>query len=405
MASARIGISFGRFATWRCFKAGAGRVLCLCLAACLGAWGCSRPNPAYCTGDQDCTDSVYPVCDLSIFTCVGPDNDQDAGFRDAVDAGVDGQDAQDGGFRDADGDGGGVTDVDPDKVVYVDSMACPGPGSGSFADPFCRLDDALASGADLILMAGGTYLLSGQLSLRADVEIQGQGDVTIESVICPGILVTGDVQVTLQNLTITGAGGIRVSGGASMNLFDVAVADTTCIGIDCLNSTCIIRRDRVSDNLQGGIRLVNAAFELTNTIVDGNGEEALFGGVFLQEIRSGSMFANNTVIDNSTVNGMQSGVTCIGSATISNSIIWANEDPQVSGNCTVNHCDLSRLVGVMGENNLSLDPLFVSEDDFHISSNSPCIDMADETVAPADDIDGQARPLGAGVDMGADEVR
>lgn len=42
-------------------------------------------------------------------------------------------------------------------------------------------------------------------------------------------------------------------------------------------------------------------------------------------------------------------------------------------------------------------------DDYHLSVTSPAIDVGTTTEAPPSDFEGQARPLGAGVDIGADE--
>jgi pectin methylesterase-like acyl-CoA thioesterase len=44
-------------------------------------------------------------------------------------------------------------------VWYVDDDACPGPGTGSLGDPFCRIQAAVdaASPNDEIWVAGGTY--------------------------------------------------------------------------------------------------------------------------------------------------------------------------------------------------------------------------------------------------------
>ena len=42
--------------------------------------------------------------------------------------------------------------------------------------------------------------------------------------------------------------------------------------------------------------------------------------------------------------------------------------------------------------------------DYHLQSNSPCEGRASATYAPADDIDGDARPDGDGDEMGSDEI-
>jgi len=59
-------------------------------------------------------------------------------------------------------------------------------------------------------------------------------------------------------------------------------------------------------------------------------------------------------------------------------------------------------------NNLNIEPdlvgpLFAGDGNYHILTGSPVIDQAHADYAPADDIDGEARPIGAADDMGADE--
>ncbi|MCD4697955.1 MAG: T9SS type A sorting domain-containing protein, partial [Bacteroidales bacterium] len=56
-------------------------------------------------------------------------------------------------------------------------------------------------------------------------------------------------------------------------------------------------------------------------------------------------------------------------------------------------------------NSIAEDPLFVnlSENDFHLTENSPCIDAGDSINAPDFDFDGNPRPQGAGYDIGAYE--
>jgi hypothetical protein len=62
---------------------------------------------------------------------------------------------------------------------------------------------------------------------------------------------------------------------------------------------------------------------------------------------------------------------------------------------------------VAGTGNLSSDPLFVDpvHNNFHLQLASPARDAADPAATLAVDLDGDARPQGAGRDMGADEIK
>ena len=61
--------------------------------------------------------------------------------------------------------------------------------------------------------------------------------------------------------------------------------------------------------------------------------------------------------------------------------------------------------GWEGEGNIDADPLFVDPEngDFHLTVDSPCIDAGTLEGAPEFDFEGDPRPQGDGVDMGADE--
>ena len=65
---------------------------------------------------------------------------------------------------------------------------------------------------------------------------------------------------------------------------------------------------------------------------------------------------------------------------------------------------------VTGTHNISLDPLFTNPaaGNYHLQSDSPCVDAGDPAgvpPAPSTDVDGDSRPFGDGVDIGADEFR
>jgi hypothetical protein len=117
-------------------------------------------------------------------------------------------------------------------------------------------------------------------------------------------------------------------------------------------------------------------------------------------------FMNCTIADNS---GDTSGSGGIGSSdgspvTVANSILWGNSPSQVNTKSAVPSITYSDVQGGhAGTGNINADPMFLAAGDYHIFLASPCVDVATPTGAPADDIDGDPRPQGAGYDMGADE--
>ena len=55
-----------------------------------------------------------------------------------------------------------------------------------------------------------------------------------------------------------------------------------------------------------------------------------------------------------------------------------------------------------GLGNIDANPQFAA-DNYHLTPSSPCIDTGTTVGAPDDDIDGEVRPCGDGLDIGADE--
>ncbi|QQS34079.1 MAG: hypothetical protein IPM50_05755 [Acidobacteriota bacterium] len=83
----------------------------------------------------------------------------------------------------------------------------------------------------------------------------------------------------------------------------------------------------------------------------------------------------------------------------------ADFDPSDTAN-VLNFRNYSSTLSVAGTNDdasLKVDPLFTSSADLHLTAVSPMIDVGVD-VGVVDDIDGDARPQGAGFDIGADEV-
>lgn len=92
-----------------------------------------------------------------------------------------------------------------------------------------------------------------------------------------------------------------------------------------------------------------------------------------------------------------SAIDAAGQATLTNSIAYFNTDG--NGIFAAIACDVQ---GGAGQGNIDLDPLFVDETDYHLSSVSPCINAAQYSTITID-IDGEERPADGLFDMGADE--
>jgi hypothetical protein len=117
---------------------------------------------------------------------------------------------------------------------------------------------------------------------------------------------------------------------------------------------------------------------------------------------AGTTVRHNTIADN-----VGAGVRCVGASTVFGSIVFGNSGAALNGACTGSS---SAFEGGAGTNlDLSVNgpnggPDFVGGDDYHLQSTSPCLDrIASSTTAR--DFDGDPRPSGASIDVGADERR
>ena len=63
----------------------------------------------------------------------------------------------------------------------------------------------------------------------------------------------------------------------------------------------------------------------------------------------------------------------------------------------------SDIQGNGGGSNIDVLPQFVGNGDYHLTASSPCLNVGTLIGAPDLDIDGNLRPQGSGIDIGADE--
>jgi len=168
-----------------------------------------------------------------------------------------------------------------------------------------------------------------------------------------------------------------------------------CTGGSAVVSNCVISQSTSASHGGGGYQVT-----YINCVFKGNSSGGYGGGATYATLINCTLAGNSAYVGGG-VNG----------STLKNCIICFN-GAQISGmppDCYSSGLLRCCTTGVGNENgNFSGDPLFVDagNGDFHLQTNSPCINAGDNTAAPADpDLDGNPRVAGGAVDMGAYEFQ
>ena len=305
---------------------------------------------------------------------------------------------------------------------HVDLANCPGPGTGTTADPFCTIEAGLAAAADgdVVCVADGTYTGPG----NRDLSFEGRG-ITLRSKGGPAVCIidiaasasdnhtafalnSGETPASVvDGFTITG--GNVIAGGA-FHLYEASPTITNCVLTGNIGaqvggalsgwqsspviSHCVITNNEsawfgaglyldrgaavidgclIANNLTyfddgAGIYLFHTdGVVITNSLLAGNTAGGKGGGLYVYHcdptIR-GCTFAQNTASDDG------GGILGDGWAhpLIESSILWANtagsRDDQISidsgGSATVSCSNIHG--GWEGTGNIDVDPQFADED-------------------------------------------
>ena len=340
----------------------------------------------------------------------------------------------------------------PSKVWVDDDYCegCPNDGHTWGYDAFDEIQD----GIDAVALPGAVHVAAGiyyeNIILRDAVQVLGAGAnaSTIDGGMNGSVVTASSVgpDTVLEGFKITNGtgtwrdsytygGGIYVSNSSSLIVRESIItgnrASDGAGGIEAYDSTISLHNNNISQNSGwwgGAITLHGADAEIVGNIIDQN--ESYYGGAIFVADSSQAAIVNNQItgtsnpfylspgigigesstadIMNNTIagilgNGIATGTYevdfGVGSATITNCILWGNDDDLV--NLTATYSDIED--GDPGEGNITADPLFVGSGDYHLTASSPCKDTGTSEGAPKYDIDGDPRPKGAGYDMGSDE--
>lgn len=195
------------------------------------------------------------------------------------------------------------------------------------------------------------------------------------------------------------------------------VSNTT--GISCWgDSTPNIRQSIFSENTEYGVLAVGQShatlamnrFEYNNVGIHScdRAHVEIYDNFIHDNMSMGVDVASSSTmkIFNNTICYHQVGVSSHdpSSVDIQNCIIRDNSRTSLD-NCTARYSNISGIAP--GEGNFDLDPLFIDpgQRDLHLSGDSPCIDAGMDDVVFFRDFDGEPRPMGEGIDVGADEFR
>lgn len=211
----------------------------------------------------------------------------------------------------------------------------------------------------------------------------------------PSLVFPANHKVTIRSTggsAVTIIDAQKLSGGPSIS------TDTTLSGLTFQNATTTTNG--------GGLRITGGNTTLANCVIRNNESGESGSAVYT----SGHVvMINCTIYENYAGSSGATLQTSNGTIGLLNTIVWngGNETALDATTGTVSiTASYSNVQGssvYSGQGNINSDPLL--RGDGHIAASSPCVDVGTATGAPATDMDMEARPVGAGVDIGADEYR
>jgi hypothetical protein len=313
-------------------------------------------------------------------------------------------------------EGGELCFGSPEQCAPAAEVVCIG-AAGPCADTrrAATIEEALLrpvspTGRRTLFLSAGDHDETVRIA-DAEVALVGEEGSRIAASRGPALVIAGASLVRVTGLELTSSADsdlIDVNDAARLILARVVVGPGRRIGVDAQAETDVVLVESlVRDCFRGGAILRGRArVESSAFLRNGNDRAGAngspFGGIHLGGAPEDVVFRFNTLAHNASQ--QQSAVVCSQPVVLDSIISWANEGTDIDSDCVVVRSDVEGLSGAGPDaGNFSADPL-LEDGGFHLADlSSPCIDVGNPD-APARDIDGEERPLGAGPDVGADEA-
>ena len=273
-----------------------------------------------------------------------------------------------------------------------------GGGISSLADWLEIRDNQIVSNS-CNLVGGGVFLSGGTRYILQNNQIisntavfgggvavfTGTGSIKNNAIISStaawggGLYIWGNAQPELDGNLLQRNNSMAIAGGLLVSVEPTNVLSITNNMI--IRNTSVITQGSGVNCLQGDCVLIN------NTIADNDSASKKMSGVYLGNTANSNTLKNNIIVGHKIGVELASG----SSASMDYNDYYDN-DVDISG-------------ASWGAHHFTDDPQFADRpgDDYHLTSGSPMIDVADASVAPPVDFDGDPRPMINGVDIGADE--
>lgn len=247
-----------------------------------------------------------------------------------------------------------------------------------------------------------------------DVIVEG---ITLTNADTDAVRSSGTFLVSRVAITNNGDRGIQhqpTSSAAELHVWDSLIAGNSGDGVYADRGSAEVLRSTVHNNSDGGMTFDGlTSVKVVGSIITRNGNGASsYGG-----IRTINVGVQDAVIAFDTIafnrcsgTAAAPGLSTADVINVTNSIATDNTNDatvprQICDTCTSSYSLFSGNVPP-GTGNIAGPAQFVDAvgNNFHLMATSPARDAADPGAMPGHDIDGNSRPLGAGFDIGADEI-